>query len=238
MEKILLKEEASMNYPVKQLILKRIISLKKSPFVRPHLPGFLQASTVTVFNMVIDRSELDSFTSLQSCYDYFLVASNSGTVKADEFIKLKTKLVTRNYDFIMDSGANKDLAEGYLSVLAVSYSGKIKMRSQNVLPEDASVLDRLLFKGRLLCCGCKDENGMNAINTKEGFRAYRQAAGLGAPEALYAMGVFYHHGIECEKDSQKAKSYLEAAANSSSSARWSCSAINFALKEQIALEIK
>lgn len=235
MEKIISNEE-SMNFAVKQQVLKRIISLKKSPFVRPQLPGFLHACMVTVFNMVIDRSKLDSFASLQNCYNYVQVASKTGEITTEEFMRLINKLVYRNYDFIMDSGANEGLDEDCLSVMAVSYSGTTSIRKERVLPEKASDLERLLLKGRLLCHGYKDENGKTAINMKQGCQAYCQAADMGAPEALFEMGVFYHHGIECEKDSRKAKTYLEAAANSAS-ARWSCMAMSFALEHRIELDI-
>ncbi len=120
--------------------------------------------------------------------------------------------------------------------MAVSYSGSTIIRKQTVLPEGASDLDRLLLQGRCLVHGYKDETGNTVINTKQCCQAFRQAAAMGAPEALFELGVLYHHGIGCDKDSQKARSYLEAAANSAS-ARWSCAAMSFAIENGIRIEL-
>lgn len=237
MEKYVINE-ASMNFPIKQQVLKSIISLKDSPFARPQLPGFIQASTVIVSNMVIDKNELDSYSTFQSCYNYIqMVSKNVNDIKANELGWLSDKLVNDKFDYIFDLGSNENLDDGYLSVMAVSYSGEIYLRRQTERPDGTSDLDRLLLKGRCLVHGHKDETGKTVVNMKQGYQAFRQAAEMGAPEALFELGVFYHHGIECGKDSQKAKKYLEAAANSAS-ARWSCAAMSFAIENNIGIEIK
>lgn len=221
-----------MNFPVKQMVLKRIVGLKKSPFVRPYLKGFINADTVTVVDMIIDRSKVDSFFALQSCYHYVQVASMTGDVRTDELRKLVDRLVYKDWNCTMDCGAN----EGLLSILAVSYSGSIALRKQKALPEGSNMMQRLLFNGRRFVQGYKDESGQTVVNMEEGYRAFRKAAAMGSPEAKYEMGVAYHYGIRCEQDSMKAKRFLKAAANSAD-ARWSCAAMEFALLNEIDIDV-
>lgn len=232
--------ESAMNFPLKQYVLKRILTLKQSPFSRQYLDGFTTASSITVNSLVVNRNDLDAMPNAPQEYRYLQIATKCNDLRVDEFSTVVDRLLCKNDNIFIDCGVDAGLDDCVLSILAVNYSGTIYMKKQKVLPPDASEIERLLFQGRNLIHGyTKDEQGQQIIDLVKGYEIFSKAADLGSAEAIYELAVRHAAGIGygCEKDLEKAKEYLQKAANSTN-ARWSCAAMVYAMKEGIKLDIK